>query len=345
MPNTAIFIVWKVYQRRVEALQSALQTSTVYFHYAWEEASKIHKALSYLCKFVHTLVVLYRCQPDLIYVQAPPTFAIYATWLYSRWYGVPYVVDAHNPMIYDSFWPKLPWATYVLRQAQRVIVHNTYVAARARELGLPAAALRVLIDRPAEVEPASFPFPKAIFGNRHPPRVVVPCSFDADEPLDDLQRVTHLLPDVTFFITWYYEKLPRDYVKSFGENTVFTGFLPLEAFNALLAHADVIVSLTTRDGTQPSVASEALAFQRPLVISDLPMVRELFPRGAIYVANDAAAMAAGIRTALHRQRDLEADMTAFKAEKVRLWEKQFATFKADLAGCAIPQRASARSRL
>lgn len=318
-----VFIVWKVYQRRVEALQVPLRADTVYFHYAWEERGRVHKALSYLCKFVHTLAVLFRRRPALVYVQAPPTFAIYAAWLYGWLAGVPYVVDAHNPMIYDTFWPRLPLAAFMLRHARSVIVHNRYVAARARELGLSPVNLRVLMDRPPDVAARAHVAPDTDCADKRRPRVVVPCSYDVDEPLVELQRVTHFLPDVDFYITWYAEKLPRGFVRQFGPNTRFTGFLPAEDFNGLLAQADVIVALTTRDGTQPSVATEALAFERPLVVSDSSTIRDLFPQGAVYVENRAGAIAEGIRTALRERRHLEVEMAAFKSEKLRQWESQF----------------------
>ena len=49
------FIVWKKYQRRAEVLAPLLDLKIVYFHHAWEERSKIHKALSYIFKSIATL--------------------------------------------------------------------------------------------------------------------------------------------------------------------------------------------------------------------------------------------------------------------------------------------------
>ena len=328
MAQRSIFVVWKVYQRRVEALQAPFEASATYLHFDWEERSKAHKAVSYCCKFCLTLWVLYRRRPDLVYVQAPPVFAVYAAWLYSRIFGVPYVVDAHNPMIYDTFWPRLPWATTVLRQAASVLVHNPYVEDMARAMDLPCT---VLMDRPPDVRPEEFPLPRAIIGDRHAPRVVVPCSYDVDEPLAELQNATRALPHVDFFITWYREKLPREFAHGFGSNVIFTGFLPIQEFNALLACADVILVLTTRNGTQPSGATEALSFERPLVVSDSQTIRTLFPKGAIYVENQAGAIADGIQAALRDKERLSGEMVSFKAEKASSWEQQFETLKLRLA--------------
>lgn len=323
-----IFIVWKAYQRRVDALQDRLEASPTYLHFAWEEQSKAHKALSYVCKFCLTLWVLFRRRPGLVFVQAPPILAVYAAWLYGRICGVPYVVDAHNTMIYDTFWPRLPGAMAALRHAATVLVHNKYVEELALAMELPCA---VLMDRPPRIRPGEFSLPLAIVGDRRAPRVVVPCSYDVDEPLTELQAATRALPHVDFFITWYRDKLPRQFAQGCGSNVFFTGFLPIDQFNSLLACADVLLVLTTRDGTQPSGATEALSFERPLVVSDSPTIRALFPRGAIYVDNRAAAIADGIRTALDEKTRLSREMASFKAEKESLWEQQFQGLKLRLA--------------
>jgi glycosyltransferase involved in cell wall biosynthesis len=326
--NRAIFIVWKVYQRRVEGLQNRFGASPVYLHFRWEERSQIHKAVSYLFKFCQTLWVLYTRTPELVYVQAPPVFAVFATWIYCRLWRVPYVVDAHNPMIYDTFWPRVPLAQVALRGATSVLVHNPYVADVARQMQLRSL---VLIDRPVEVTPVADASIPAIVRGRTAPRVVVPCSFDLDEPLDELQKATRALPDVDFFITWYREKLPPEVAAGFGPNVILTGFLPLDEFNALLACADVILVLTTRDGTQPSGATEALSFERPLVVSDSDTIRTLFPKGAVYVENEGEAIARGLHAGLMNKARLSAEMGYFKAEKCSMWEQQFQTLQLLLA--------------
>jgi glycosyltransferase involved in cell wall biosynthesis len=330
MQKSAVFIVWKAYQRRVDALKEYFKTDPVYIHFAWEEGSRLRKALSYPLKFSRTLQILLARRPGLVFVQAPPTFAVYVTWLYGKLTGTDYVVDAHNTMIYDSFWYKLPLAKYVLKKAKTVIVHNAYVAEKAQELRIPHT---VLMCRPPDIDPRQYTLPEIYRRRPARPRVVVPCSFDVDEPLDELQKATRMLPDVDFFVTWFRERLPANFVRGFGENTVFTGFLPVDEFNAVLAHADVFLVLTTRIGTQPQAAVEALAFEKAMVISDLEVIRELFPRGSVYVQNCAEAIAAGIRTALQRQSELVAEMASFKQEKIREWERQFRALTTRVNGC------------
>lgn len=320
MRARTVFIVWNVYQRRAEALCGPLEAEPLFFHFRWEDRSPLHKLLAYMGKTVKTLAVLRRARPSLFYVQAPPIFAVYVAWLYSRMTRTRYVVDAHDSMIYGSRWPRMPFARAVLNRAAIVWVHHRHVAHLADVWGLRH---RILMDRPLNVEPGRYSFPASILRDRRRARIVVPCSYGRDEPLLEMQQATLRLPEVDFYLTHSGRRLPTAYRGAFGPNVCFTGFLATESFNALLAHADAILVLTTRENTQPSGASEALAFRKPLIVSDLPIVRELFPAGAIYVRNEADSIAAGIRTALARKDALVAEMTAFLPEKLRRWEAQW----------------------
>lgn len=270
MESLILFIIWKAYQRRVDAFKERLGARAIYLHYAWEERSKLHKAVSYVAKFYETWRLLFRHKPAMFYVQAPPTFPVYAAFFYSVLTGAKYIVDAHNPMISGSFWNRMPLAKAVLRKAATVIVHNAFVAQQAQAQQLPHT---VLMDRPPEISLKPTALPERLNGKNGRPRVVVPCSYDVDEPLAELQKATSELSHVDFYLTWYIEKMPAQFASRFGKNVIFTGFLPLPEFNGLLASADAILVLTTQDGTQPSGATEALAFAKPLIVSDLQIIR------------------------------------------------------------------------
>jgi hypothetical protein len=70
-------------------------------------------------------------------------------------------------------------------------------------------------------------------------------------------------------------------------------------------------------------AYEAVYSRRPLIISDLPAMRPLFPY-AIAVANDAASIAEGIRSAVQRHAALvEAADRALALQEQR-WRDQLA---------------------
>ncbi|MFC2088645.1 glycosyltransferase [Calditrichota bacterium] len=315
-----VFILWKAYQRRVDSFKKILNIRPVYIHFKWEEKTKVHKAFSYFLKICMTFLLLVREKPTLFYIQAPPTFLVYVAYIYSLMTGAKYVVDAHNAAIYGSFWCRMPFVKGALARSKVVIVHNKFVAGIADKWGVTHT---ILMDRPPDINQKDFPAPEILEKKPKGPIVVVPCSYDRDEPMEEMQKATIMLPDVNFYITWFREKLSKNYFREFKENTTFTGFLPAEEFNSLLSHADVILVLTNQIGTQPSGASESLSFQKPLVVSDLQIIRDLFPVGSIYVKNNAESIANGIVEALRRKDDLAMEMASFKDIKLQLWEKEF----------------------
>ena len=320
--RATIFIVWKAYQRRVESFCERIRIRPIYIHYKWEEKTKAHKIFSYFCKTFKTLWFLLREKPHLFYVQGPPTFPIYVAYIYSLLTKAKYVVDAHNTLIYGSFWCRMPFVKYTLNKSIVVIVHNKFVADMAYKWGISQT---ILMDRPTVINRLVFPTPQTFEKKSKGPIVVIPCSYDRDEPLEEMRKATTMLPDVNFFVTWFREKLSENYLSGFRENTKFTGFLPSEEFDSLLAHSDVIMVLTNQIGTQPSGASEALSFKKPLVVSDLKIIRDLFPIGSIYVENSAEAIANGIVEALQQKERLAMEMASFMEIKLQMWEKEFQT--------------------
>ena len=315
-----IFIAWKAYQRRVDAFKEILNIRPVYIHFKWEEKTKVLKAFSYFLKIWKTFVLLVREKPALFYVQGLPTFLIYVAYMYSLMTGTKYVVDAHNAMLYWSFWCKMPFVKCALARSKVVIVHNKFVADMAEKWRVPHT---ILMDRPFETNQMEFPTPQILGKKPRRPIVVIPCSYAPDEPREEMRKATLMLPEVNFYITWFREKLSENYLRGFRENVIFTGYLPLEKFNSLLAYADAVLVLTTQIGTQPSGASEALSFQKPLVVSDLKIIRDLFPSGSIYVENNAEAIANGIAEALRQKESLAMEMASFKQTKLKMWEEQF----------------------
>ncbi len=81
------------------------------------------------------------------------------------------------------------------------------------------------------------------------------------------------------------------------------------------------------------VACEAVWHGRPLVISDWPINRALFPH-AIHVANDAPAIAAGVNDALVRHAELRAAADEARAAQLARWHEQRQALAAALNGAS-----------
>jgi hypothetical protein len=94
------------------------------------------------------------------------------------------------------------------------------------------------------------------------------------------------------------------------------------AYKDLLAAADLVVGLTKVEGIQLSVANEAVGFGKAMVLSGTKITRELFTKGAEYVGSDADSIKDGIRAALHRKVQLEAESSQLRVERIGRWASQ-----------------------
>ena len=122
-----------------------------------------------------------------------------------------------------------------------------------------------------------------------------------------------------------------------------TGYLPVAQFQSIMAHAAVVLALTTREATMQRAAYEALQFGRPLVCSDTGVLRRVLADAAVFVGNSAPAIAAGIREAVARADQLQSAGAAVQAAMQADSQRGLAAVRA-LSGAAAGRPADLRRR-
>ncbi|MGH9087471.1 MAG: hypothetical protein ACRDYZ_05080, partial [Acidimicrobiales bacterium] len=78
------------------------------------------------------------------------------------------------------------------------------------------------------------------------------------------------------------------------DNVRLVGFLDHDRYRQAVADADAVLTLTTEPGSVMRAACEAVWAGRPLVLSDWPVARDLFPF-AVHVRNEWPSIASGLR--------------------------------------------------
>ena len=287
----SIFVVWNPFQRRAQSIARRFDMEVFYYHYAWEEKSKILKALSYIAKFVFTLIDLFRLRPGLVFIQLAPTPLLYAASIYRLISGNGFVADCHNTMIYDAWWIKWPFAKHLLNKSAITLVHNADVQTHSNQLGIRTL---ILPDPLPEIDLPARSIGSPLLEIMQRRYVIIPCGMAVDEPIIPLFEAASEHADLLFVMTWFEDRVPRNIIQRAPSNMHFSGFLAEPDFNTLFANAFAAIVLSTRDGTQPSGAAEAIALGIPLVISDLATTRRLYGDAPIFVKNDACSIAAGI---------------------------------------------------
>ena len=236
----------------------------------------------------------------------PPVPAVLTAWLYCRRRSRPLVVDMHTVGFYDPKWRALRRLEMpALRQAASNVVTNAELAGRVRAWGCPVAILTDPLPMPPDlsgVEP-------------EPGTATIIATFSKDEPITLLPEVASALRDVRFFVTGR----PRLDTTTWPANLVATGFLSDTDFWRRLAASAVIVVLTKRPNTLLSGAYEALSLRSPLVVSDHAVLREYFEDAVVYVHDDVAGIAAGVREALARTAELAERSAALAARREAEW--------------------------
>ena len=298
MNNRRIFLVWKIYQRRVESLADELDLLTCHYHYKWEERSKFLKAASYLFKFINTLLDLFRIKPEYVFMQLPPTPLIYATAIYCRIHNAKYISDCHNAMIYGANWNRWPLARRLLRESFLILVHNNDVEERAKKINLSPFVLRDPLPKMDDKLDGKFIRQLKLDNQRY---IMAPFAFAADEPIDELFNAASMLSEITFVMTWFTERLTAEQERNAPGNILFTGYIEADLYNDLLLHAGAVLALTNREGTQPSVASEAISARVPLIITKLKTTTMLYGDAPIYVENTADSIVSGVKYAMQNR--------------------------------------------
>jgi len=322
----SLFQIWKVYQRRAESLAHYFDMDIVYYHYPWEEKSKIFKAISYILKSINTVIDLLKFRPRLIFIQLPPTPALYLIGVYARLTHTPYVADCHNAMLLD-WWIHWPFAKSWLKKATAVLVHNQDVCDYANRYGINAMVVR---DPLPQISHSRATGVVKKFDLDLCEYVIVPWNLASDEPIAEFIEAVRMLPHIKFAMTWFTERLPEELGRNLPENLIFTGYLDIDEFNDLFVNAGSAISLTMQKGTQPSAAAEAIAFGVPIILTESETARLLYKDVPVYVENNPSSIANGITEVFAQLSKYTDKVVAFKSSFERELEEEVDMLKSKI---------------
>lgn len=274
--------------------------------------------LKYVLQTVATIRSLAREWPDVVLIQNPPPFAPLAVYLAQRLRPeMRFVIDCHTGPFLERKWRwLLPLTRFLARGAVLVLVTNEHLRVVTESWGARAYLLSVQLPK--------LPRPQRLYPvERGTFNVVAVCSFSKDEPIEALLRMADLPPDVRVYVTGDHRRAPAVLRRRRSSGVVLCGFLDAADYTSLLEQADAILVLCTTPHTILQGAADAAALGKPLVTSDWPEMRQVFPKGAVWVDNTIASIEAGIRTVRRDHAILAAEMVALAGELDARWEAEF----------------------
>jgi glycosyltransferase involved in cell wall biosynthesis len=331
-------IAWSVISERSEDIARALGGESRCF-YDLSVVNRRLVPLRYLLSGVRTLLYLARRRPRAVVVTNPPIAPGLIAFLYGRLFGATLVLDSHpssfDPRMHAELARQLPAHRWLTRRAAATLVTGAALAGKVQSWG----------GMPIEFHEAPpnwrLPLPRNV-GPR--PRVLTIGVFAADEPVAEVLEAAKQLPEYTFAITGDVRRCPSGVRATAPPNVEFTGFLKDADYRRALERADAVLSLTCRPDAASRASYEAVYASRPLVTSDFPLSRELFPY-AVHVRNEPDAIAAGVRTAIERQCQLTGTAAAALELQNQRVERQLARLREVLGLESKPASADAADAL
>jgi hypothetical protein len=263
-----------------------------------------------------TLVALARERPTAVIATNPPVFPGFLALAYGRITGARVVLDSH-PAAFGRKGARaaawlLPAHRWLARRADAVLVTTEDWV---REIQGWGGRALVVHEAPAE---GAVPLPAAM-GAR--PRILFVGVFAGDEPVTEVVEAARALPDCDVVVTGEVDRAPAGLVASSPPNVSYVGFLDQRRYADELGRADIVLTLTTEPTSVVRAGYEAVYAQRPLVVTDWPVLRETFP-DAVHVANDAPSIARGLRDAISSHAELVAAAPDAATRQRQRWVTQ-----------------------
>lgn len=317
------FIAWAEDAGRAHEVARALGGEARTF-YRLRIVRKPLVPLRYLLNAISTCSYLLSRRPRAVIATNPPIFPGLIAVLYCMATKAPLLLDSHPSAFGDA------------PMAKRVAGVHAWLARRAATTMVTVPELAEIVGTwggRADIVHEAPPARRAAEAGPLPdrPRVLYIGRFAGDEPTAEVVEAARLVPGTDVLITGDVRKCPPQLLESAPANVIFTGFLDGHDYDRALERADVIMVLTRHPLAVNRGAYEAVYFERPLIISDLPAMTPLFPY-AIAVSNDSAGIARGIESAIEHHPSLVSACSHARALQEQRWQQQLDRLR-ELVSC------------
>jgi len=315
-----IFITWLPYSQRSQTLAESFGADPIYFGYLAGKGNPLKIALRYFLMAFHTLCLIMRRRPKLAFVMNQPVFLPLSVFMLSFIIRTRYVIDSHSGLFNKPQWTwSLPLMKYAYRRSLFSIVTNQQHRNLLASWGVRVEVLGALLLRDEPVEPFQKPdrLCMAVIG-----------TFAADEPTAEVLEACRRLPDVQFYVTGALKNAPKELIQNAPPNVTFTDFQPRPKYVGLVQAMDGAIILVENDNVMQRGAYEAMSWKIPIITSDWPILRESFNRGALFVDNTAAKIAAAVQELLLHHAKFKREIANLQAEGRQVWQAQISRINA-----------------
>jgi len=309
-----VFISWAPYCSRSDNIARELGGKSYMVYYEFFGSNYFTIAFKYLLQTIKTLNILFRERPDAVLVMNPSVLATLPVYLYCQLAGKVYIIDAHTGVLSkESLFRRIVFIQkFFSKHAAASIITSKGIAKRLIEWG---ADYIIIPDVPVRIGKTRRP---TLTGEAN---ITLVNTYASDEPLEIFLTAAEKLVHVNFHVTGKIKRQARELTSSSYKNVLFTDFLPYEDYFGLLLASDIVIVLPTRDLTMQRGAYEAIYLGKPVVTSGWEILKNNFPKGAVFVENTVEGITQGINDALNRKEQLTKEAEQLRDEKIQAWQK------------------------
>ncbi len=254
MMGKRIFLIWRRISRRSRDLSRELGIETILIPYP----------PPYIKSYIETKRILREFKPNIVLAQIPQGPLLFTLAHSKDKLNYKLIVDVHSGfIIYDnvkSWILNRPFKS-LLNKCDVIIVHNKNI-------------LNLL---PRDIKGKTIvvhdPLPTSVDIHYKLPTIdnyiIVPSSWAPDEPIEYiLKEYIRSRCSFNLVVTGNYYRR-KELFEKYKDNTriTFTGYVDIDTYYSLLKHAKAVLAATKREYTMLSAAWEAIAYDKPLIIS------------------------------------------------------------------------------
>lgn len=318
------FLAWSPVPGRSSEIATALGGDSRCFHPRLKSRKLI--LFRYALNGARTVAYLVGKRPRAVIVTNPPIFPALIAYAYCLVVRAPLVLDSHP----GSFGLKgdalgkamLPVHRWLARRATATLVTTEGLSRQILSWG---GRPLIVHEGPPMWEADAPRQPQGVLN------VLFVTVFEVDEAVAEVFEAARQIEGMRLEVTGDPARCSQRLRDSLPGNVTLTGFLDGPSLAAAFSRADVVLALTTEPSSVLRAGYEAVYARRPLIVSDWPNLREVFPY-AVYVSNDAASIAAGLEFARDHLEELNAAAHDALTTQEDRWSEQLGSIRAALRG-------------
>ncbi|MCS7249961.1 MAG: hypothetical protein RMJ34_01790 [candidate division WOR-3 bacterium] len=284
----------------------------------------IKNKFNYFLNFLKTLIIIKKKKYDFLILEIPPVYLSYLI-LFCKKNVI--VISHSNIFLLNNWWHQLQRKVlkYLLKKTKGLVIHNE----KLLELIKNYPARKLVIEPPPRILEKKF-FEKH---KENVVRALVVLSFSPDEPIKELISAGKEMKNINFYLTGDYSKFSNYWKFKEIKNIIFTGYLKKEDYEELLASADFVIGLTTRDYTTLQSGYDAVGAEKPFLTSEKEVLKKYFFKGTVFVKNEEEDIKRGIREILEKYEDLKKGIKELKDLKIKNWQESIKILQEIINDC------------